>query len=115
MHLLQYGMSIDATCITAEDACKLLEGGTAFFIDVRTPGEYGRGKIPGSINMPVDELEQHIGQLPQDKGTQIILYCLSGSRSDIAVQFLRGLGYSRSFSMTSGLLAWRAGKYPLAP
>lgn len=83
-------------------------------LDVRTPGEYSRGKIEGSINIPVDSLESGTAALP-DKNKKIIAYCLSGSRSDIAASILRQMGYQNVFSMTHGLLEWRAKKYPLVP
>lgn len=85
------------------------------FLDVRTPGEYGRGKIEGSINVPVDQVASSIAAAIPDRSKKIIAYCLSGSRSDLAALELQQLGYANAFSMTHGLLEWRAKKYPLVP
>lgn len=84
------------------------------FLDVRTPGEYSRGKIEKSINIPVDQVADTVLAAIPDKSRKIIAYCLSGSRSDMAAVMLEQLGYTNVFSMTHGLLEWRAKKYPLA-
>ena len=82
-------------------------------LDVRTPGEYERGHIINSINVPVDDLEIKIAEVVPDKNTTLYVYCLSGSRSNVAVNILSQLGYNNAFSMGSGLLKWRANKFEL--
>lgn len=81
-------------------------------IDVRTPEEVVRGKIVGSINVPVDNITK-IKSLISDKNSTIYLYCLSGSRSNIATEQLQQMGYTNVFSMANGLLAWKIKQYPL--
>lgn len=80
-------------------------------IDVRTPGEFSKGSISGSINIPVNEIGEKIGSIVADKNKTIYLYCLSGSRSETATYILEGQGYLNAFSMTNGLLMWRTKKY----
>jgi rhodanese-related sulfurtransferase len=82
-------------------------------LDVRTLGDYKKGRIEGSINIPVDEIQNKGGSLLPDKEKNIYVYCLSGSRSDYAASALIQMGYVNVFSMTSGLLMWRAKKYSL--
>ncbi len=82
-------------------------------LDVRTPTEYSKGAIKGSVNVPVDEIAEKIGTFVSDKNRVIYLYCLSGSRSQMATDILAGLGYTHAFSMTNGLLMWRFNKYEL--
>jgi len=82
-------------------------------LDVRTPGEYSRGKIEGSINIPIDEIGSKIEEAFPDKDRKIYAYCLSGSRSDVVVDEMVKMGYKNVFSMTSGLLAWRVKKFKL--
>jgi len=60
-------------------------------VDVRTPAEFMRGNIAGSINIPLQEIQQRLDefrQLPQP----IILCCASGMRSAQATAFLRNSG-----------------------
>lgn len=77
-------------------------------LDVRTPGEYTRAKIAGSINVPVDEVADKVQTVIPDKNAIVYVYCLSGSRSIPAVQIMQQLGYTHVYNMPSGLLAWRA-------
>lgn len=101
--------------VTADDVYKALaEKNDVIYLDVRTPGEFSKERIEGSINVPVDEVADKIGAVISDKNKKVYCYCLSGSRSAIAVDQMVLLGYTNIYSMTNGLLMWRAKKYPLA-
>jgi phage shock protein E len=67
----------------------------SLWIDVRTAEEYKAGHLAGAINIPYDEIEQKIATVSVDKTADIQLYCRSGRRSGIALETLRGLGYSK--------------------
>ncbi len=83
-------------------------------VDVRTQGEYSRGKIPNSMNIPLNELPETISAKIPDKSRTVYVYCMSGSRSAHAVQELIKLGYANVWDMKSGLLSWRAKGFPLS-
>lgn len=70
---------------------KAIKAQGATILDVRTAGEYAGGHIPGSINIPLDQLGAKLKQLPKDK--PVIACCLSGGRSGSAVPLLRSEGY----------------------
>jgi phage shock protein E len=107
-------MQSDIPQITADEVKKTIDEKNDFtLLDVRTMEEYARGKIESAINIPVYELSSKIGENVPDKNKLIYVYCLSGSRSDVAVQIMIQLGYTNVFGMTSGLLMWRSKKYPL--
>ncbi len=82
-------------------------------LDVRTPQEFAKGNISGSINVPVDKVQNEIEQVITDKTKTIYVYCLSGSRSVYAVDTMIKLGYTKIYDMPHGLLMWRSKKYPL--
>lgn len=63
----------------------------AKIIDVRTPGEYQSGHIPGSINIPLNELPGKLQQL--DKSKPVITCCASGMRSGSAKSLLAANGF----------------------
>lgn len=63
-------------------------------IDVRTSGEYDRSHIPGAVLMPYDEISRRIGDLGLAKDDEILLYCRSGRRADVALGILQELGYT---------------------
>jgi rhodanese-related sulfurtransferase len=101
--------------ITTDDVQKAInEKKDIVLLDVRTPEEYSRGKIDGSINISVENIHGQIVSTVPDKNKTIYVYCLSGSRSEVAVAMMKQLGYNNAFSMTSGLLMWRSKKYPLS-
>lgn len=50
--------------------------------------------IPGSINIPLPELDLKIEKKVKSKETPLYLYCLSGSRSGVACSILRSKGYN---------------------
>lgn len=100
--------------ISAEDVKKAIDDKRDIvLLDVRTPQEYAKGKIANSINVPVDVVRDKIAQVIPDKEKTVYVYCLSGSRSMMAADALLKLGYKQVYSMTSGLLAWRAKQYPV--
>jgi rhodanese-related sulfurtransferase len=95
--------------INAEEVSKAIEENiNIILLDVRTTGEYSRGKIKGSINIPLDEVSLKIEATIPDKKSIVYVYCLSGSRSVYAVDTMIKLGYANVYDMTNGLLAWRA-------
>lgn len=66
-----------------------------YFIDVREPEEYQRGHVEGAINLPPAELMggAHIlDDVPKD--AELILYCVSGSRSRASMNYLSQLGFT---------------------
>jgi phage shock protein E len=102
--------------VTCEDVKKAIdEKENCILLDVRTEGEYSRGKIAGSINLPVDKVDCDILKVVPDKSVKVYVYCLSGSRSTHAVDVMVNLGYTNVFDIEHGLLGWRAKYFPVAP
>lgn len=60
-------------------------------LDVRTPGEFASGHVPGAINIPVDELRNRIKELSKDR--PIRAYCQVGQRGYIATRLLNQSGF----------------------
>lgn len=67
---------------------------TILVFDVRTAQEYSSGHIKEAINIPYTEIANKIEKYAGDKDQKILLYCLSGSRSGIALNTLKNLGYT---------------------
>lgn len=86
--------------VPAEIARKHLVAG-ALVIDVRSPEEFRRGKVPGAINLPLGEVQEKISQCVKDKQQPVLVHCLSGGRSAIAKHRLRRMGYANVFNLGS--------------
>jgi len=80
-------------------------------VDVRTSGEYSRGNIENSKNIPLQELESRLGEL--DKTRPILLYCMSGHRSGLALSILKARGFTDIGDIVGGVLAWRDDRLPI--
>ncbi|WP_226666253.1 sulfurtransferase TusA family protein [Metabacillus litoralis] len=73
--------------------------------DVREPAEYAFGHIPGSINLPLGELEERFEELNHAENIHII--CRTGSRSDFAAQKLTEKGFTNVKNVVPGMMEWQ--------
>lgn len=96
--------------ISVEQAAEK-KGAGAFFLDVREPGEWTQIHIPGSVLIPLAQLQSRLDELPRDK--EIVVVCRSGNRSVTGLDILRRDGFEKSSSMTGGLISWYASGYPI--
>jgi len=72
------------------------------FVDVRSSGEFANGTIPGSINIPVDEMRERHTEIANMK---VIVNCQVGQRGHVATMLLRSLGYDAK-NLDGGYLTW---------
>lgn len=71
-------------------------------IDVRTPGEFSRGSIPGALNIPVDELRERSAEIPDGP---CIIFCQVGQRGHTATVLLREQGVD-AVNLDGGYVTW---------
>ncbi|NLT50506.1 MAG: rhodanese-like domain-containing protein [Ignavibacteria bacterium] len=90
------------------DFKELLKKETGLIIvDVRTPEELSGslGKIPGVINIPLQELNERFEELNKFKQKTIYIICRSGNRSGIAVNILNSKGFN-SVNVLGGMIKY---------
>ena len=73
-------------------------------IDVRTREEFAQGSIPGFINIPLDELRDHLQELP--RGVMIVLTCAVGLRGYVAYRILAQNGFNELRNLSGGYKTW---------
>ncbi|MGD9016520.1 MAG: rhodanese-like domain-containing protein [Desulfobacterales bacterium] len=73
-------------------------------LDVRQPGEYEIGHLPGAHLIPLPDLGDRLDEL--DAGRPTVVYCAVGGRSRVAAQMLAGRGFDAVFNMAGGFKAW---------
>lgn len=78
----------------------------ATVLDVRTPGEFQRGSIPGARLIPVDELRERVGELPEGL---LVVHCAVGVRGHTAARILTQLGRD-AVNLDGGYTTWAAGQ-----
>lgn len=78
---------------------------TDLLIDVRNPSEFEKGSIPGAINIPVDDLRNHLTEL--DPQQNIYVYCQIGLRGYLASRILLQSGFKNVFNISGGYYLWQ--------
>lgn len=74
-------------------------------VDVRQPKEYEQGHIPGSILIPLGQLE--LGHPSLEKKKKVATYCHSGKRSLLAANILCQMGFNQVMSLRGGITNWK--------
>lgn len=95
--------------VAADEFEKLIAQTTnAKLVDVRTPDEYTGGHIANAININVNDndFKQKIAGL--DKTKPVFVYCLAGSRSADAADYMRSQGFVTVYELKGGVLKWQA-------
>ncbi len=98
--------------VSRSDLLAGLKRGDVALLDVRPAEEFAAGHLPAAINIPVEQLEQMLDLLPEDK--EIVAYCRGPycALSHEAVQRLRQLGY-RVRRFEEGYPEWKAAGLPV--
>ncbi len=76
----------------------------AFLLDLRTSTEVKAGMVEGATNIPLDEIREHLAEIPQNR--EVLVYCRSGLRSYIGSRILSQLGYKVS-NIDGGYLLYK--------
>jgi len=94
-------------------AYRLVKEEGALLLDVRTPGEFLSTRLPGSRNLPMEQLPQRLIEIEQllkgNKDQPIVVYCTVGARAARAKQILLNAGYQNVTNL-GGISSWREGK-----
>jgi rhodanese-related sulfurtransferase len=92
------------TRLTAAEAKAKSDEGDVQVIDVRTPGEYAGGHVPGAINIPHMSVVSRKGELAPEK--ELVFICAVGARSALACEFAASLGFKDLYNVDGGTEAW---------
>ncbi len=117
-----YGSAKDAVNMAAFVAQNVLDGTvrlwypwqldeameSALILDVRSPGEYSRGHLPGALNVPHTKVRERIEEIRSAAdGRPVRVHCASGFRSYLAHRVLAAAGFD-SANLSGGMLTLRA-------
>ena len=93
-----------------------LTGGPAILlIDVRTAEEYAAAHVPGSVLIPLHELEARADEIDADWHAPIAVLCHHGARSLRGALLLRAMGFSAARSVVGGIDLWARDVDPAVP
>ncbi|WP_424768487.1 sulfurtransferase TusA family protein [Paenibacillus sp. sgz302251] len=92
------------TLTNAELEQKLDAGEPIIVLDVREPAEFAFNHIPGSLSIPLGDLEERLAELQADRAVHVV--CRTGTRSDLACQLLADKGFKQVQNVVPGMSAW---------
>lgn len=80
-------------------------------LDVRTRDEFELGSITGAINIPLDDLRQHLNELPKDR--ELLVTCAIGLRGYLALKILKAHGFTNCKNLSGGYKTYRLATMPI--
>lgn len=87
---------------------QIITGSAPSVVDVRSAAEFAIGHVPGAVNIPMEQVESRLADLP---GSRLVLVCEAGKRAEVVAGWL---GDSRELSLLEGgTKAWREAGYPV--
>lgn len=91
--------------VSAHQLSQRLETGTPpVLLDVRTQAEWDGGHLEGATHMPFTEILDACCTLPTSE--EVVVYCGTGYRSNIAGSYMSAHGYTNVKSLAGGMTAW---------
>lgn len=94
---------MDVPEIDVDELDRLRQDGSVVLVDVRQPDEYDEAHVPGAVLVPLGEVPDRLGEVPEAGVVHVI--CRSGARSMRAAEFLRNEGRD-AVNVAGGTLAW---------
>lgn len=82
-------------------------------LDVRTPRERALASLPGSLNLPLQELAARMHEL--DRDAEVVVICHSGNRSAFVAELLSRSGFDRVYNVVGGIDAYAERIDPTIP
>ena len=90
-----------------------LQSSGALLLDVREDYEYAQGHAPGSVLIPLGQLQQRLHEIIGHKNKPVALICRSGNRSAQALKLLEGAGFTAAVNVEGGMIAWQKAGLPV--
>ena len=101
---------VDTPEISIDQLAEAVRDGAAI-VDVREPGEYVTGHVPGAVLIPMGQLPGRTAEL--SRGAPVYVVCASGNRSATMTGFLRNAGFD-AYSAAGGTSGWARSGRPVA-
>lgn len=97
--------------VNAQQLHDMMAKGEALVVDVREVNEFAEGHIPGAVNMPLSTFQA--SKLPDAQGKTLVLNCLGGKRSGMALDKCATAQASVDTHLAGGFGAWASAGLPV--
>lgn len=93
------------TCISIDEAKKLIDESAVTLADIRDAGSFSQASISNAVHITQESVDDFLQSA--DKGQALIIYCYHGNSSKGAADYFASQGFNEVFSMDGGFEAWR--------
>jgi thioredoxin 1/putative thioredoxin len=100
-----------AGALKSGELAQLIAAGAVAVVDTRDPAAFARARLPGAVNMPLEQIESRLAELHMLRG-QPVLYCRAGDKTKELSERLAEQGVPVAF-LEGGILAWEAEGLPI--
>ena len=98
--------------VTPESVQQLMKRGVTV-LDIRTPAEFGGGRIPGALNIDFQSADFEVSLRSLDSAKPYVVHCAAGGRSTRSLKLFRGLGFKTIYHLDGGFKAWESARLPV--
>lgn len=111
MMVFGFGKSAKHREVSASDLAAMVQANQVLVVDVREADEFAGGHIPGSVNMPLSSFQP--SRLPDPRGRALVLTCLGGKRSGMALDKCMAAQAGVDTHLAGGFGAWAKAGLPV--
>jgi glyoxylase-like metal-dependent hydrolase (beta-lactamase superfamily II)/rhodanese-related sulfurtransferase len=105
--------SAEVRSVSPLQLSEAMASGRVNLLDVRTPAEFARLRVPGSFNIPLGRLDPQALKVRLGPEQELYIICQTGTRSQLVAETLRGAGFTRIVHADGGTNAWAAAGLPV--
>ncbi len=102
-----------ATWIDVVELPALVTKKDPLIVDLRSPGEFHQGHLPGAVSIPIEELSKRQDMLDRYRQEDVLLYCRTVNKSAHGISILQARGFISLYALQDGYEAYRI--RPLLP
>lgn len=99
--------------VSSQQLSDLANRQNALILDVRESGEFRKGHITDSKNIPFKDLQSRSSELNAYKDKPIVVVCKMGQNAGAATKQLKAQGFTQVYKLAGGLSEWTASNLPL--
>lgn len=103
----------DPLRVSLEEGRQLFESKQALMFDIREPDEHATGVANGALLLPMSQLKQRAGEIPQDPAQPVLIICNTQNRSSKVVQAMKEAGWTNVRYVHGGMSTWAKNGWPM--
>jgi len=92
--------------VPVDDLRRTLDAEAPLVVDIRPRELFDQTRIPGSVNIPMEEIPDRAAEFPDDRQSPIVMVCGIGKFSKQWTLYLKSLGYRDVRSLKGGVAEW---------